>query len=285
MVKLQKISVDGGFTCPNRDGRCGVGGCTFCNNKAFSPSYCRSIASITDQIEEGKRFFAHKNKGETQYLAYFQSFSGTYAPVEQLRRLYMEALAVKDVVGIVIGTRPDCIDEEKLDLLQELNQKYSVMVEYGVESCYDKTLERVNRGHTFACAEKAIRDTAARGIPVGVHLIVGLPGESEEEILREADIFSALPIDKLKLHQLQIMEGTAMAEQWKKHPEQFDLLTVERYASLVARFISRLRSDIELDRFAASAPSSLVLAPRWGLKPQEVQEMVERELLRLPDSE
>ena len=219
-----------------------------------------------------------------KYPAYFQSFSGTYAPVETLRQRYEEALSAKDVIGLVIATRPDCINEEVLELLSEINQHHAlseinhhpvVTVEYGVESCYDKTLLHVNRGHDFACAEQAIRMTAERGIAVGVHLIIGLPGETEDEILQEADILSALPISTLKLHQLQIMQGTPMAGEWQQHPEHFLSLTAEAYAQLIARFVQRLRPDIHLERFAASAPSHMVLAPRWGLKPQRVQEMID----------
>lgn len=275
-MRLQRIPIDGGFTCPNRDGTKGIGGCTFCNSEAFAPSYCRTHQSIEEQIEAGKRFFAEKYRGEVKYLAYFQSFSGTYAPVETLRQRYEEALSAEDVVGLVIATRPDCINEEVLELLSEINQHHNVTVEYGVESCYDKTLLHVNRGHDFACAEQAIRLTAARGIAVGVHLIIGLPGETEDEILQEADILSALPITSLKLHQLQIMRGTPMATEWQQHPERFLSLTAETYAQLIARFVKRLRPDIHLERFAASAPSHMVLAPRWGLKPQRVQEMIDK---------
>ena len=275
-MRLQRIPIDGGFTCPNRDGTKGIGGCTFCNSDAFAPSYCRTHQSITEQIEAGKRFFAEKYRGEVKYLAYFQSFSGTYAPVETLRQRYEEALSAEDVVGLVIATRPDCTNEEVLELLSEINQHHAVTVEYGVESCYDKTLLHVNRGHDFACTEQAIRLTAARGIAVGVHLIIGLPGETEDEILQEADILSALPITSLKLHQLQIMQGTPMATEWQQHPERFLSLTAEAYAELIARFVKRLRPDIHLERFAASAPSHMVLAPRWGLKPQRVQEMIDK---------
>ena len=284
-MRLQRIPIDGGFTCPNRDGTKGIGGCTFCNSEAFAPSYCRTHASIAEQIEAGKRFFAEKYRGEVKYLAYFQSFSGTYAPVETLRQRYEEALSAEDVVGLVIATRPDCINEEVLGLLVEINQRHGfseasqnpvVTVEYGVESCYDKTLLHVNRGHDFACTEHAIRLTAASGIAVGVHLIIGLPDETEDEILQEADILSALPITSLKLHQLQIMRGTPMATEWQQHPERFLSLTAEAYAELIARFVQRLRPDIHLERFAASAPSHMVLAPRWGLKPQRVQKMIDR---------
>lgn len=280
MAKYQKLPVDAGFSCPNRDGTKGVGGCSFCNPRAFAPAYCRELPTITQQIEEGKRFFAQKHRNQqVHYLVYFQSYSGTYAPIDVLRSRYAEALAVDGVVGLVIGTRPDCVDDAVLDLLSQfVTQGYLVIVELGIESCYDKTLRRINRGHDFACAADAIRRTAARGITVGVHLILGLPGETREELLQEADILSSLPIHQLKLHQLQIMQGTRMAEEWLAHPEQFSLFTPEEYADLVAAFVRRLRPDIALDRFAAEAPSSMLLAPRWGLKPQVVQRMVEERL-------
>lgn len=271
---MQKIPIDGGFSCPNRDGHKGTGGCTFCNPAAFAPGYCRKVRGIAEQIEEGKRFFARKHRQEVGYLAYFQSYSGTHASIELLRQRYHEALAVEGIKGLVIGTRPDCVDDDVLDLLCEIGRHHSIMVEYGVESCYDKTLKRVNRGHDFAQAESAIRRTAERGIPVGVHLIIGLPGETREEILHEADILSSLPISLLKLHQLQIMKGTPMVDEWSRKPEDFLMPTAEEYARLVAEFVRRLRPDITLDRFAASAPPDMVLAPCWGLKPQEVQRMI-----------
>ncbi len=270
--------MDGGFSCPNRDGSKGREGCSFCNPKAFSPGYCRETTDIREQIERGKAFFDHKHKGEVGYLVYFQSYSGTYASIEVLRERYREALACDGVLGIVIGTRPDCISDKTLDLLAEIHKTHYVMVEYGVESCYDRTLERVGRGHTFQCAIEAILATAQRGIPIGAHLILGLPGESRDEMLQEADILSELPIEVLKLHQLQIMRNTRMAQEWESHPEQFHLFSADEYTSLVAAFVRRLRPDIALDRFAAEAPYSLLLAPKWGLKPHEVQRLVEEKL-------
>lgn len=278
VVKLQKIPVDGGFTCPNRDGTLGTGGCSFCNPRAFAPSYCREERSITAQIEAGKRFFTNKQRQgqRVAYHAYFQSYSGTYAPVSVLERRYREALSVTDVTGLVIGTRPDCIADEALALLAQLKAEgHAVKVELGIESCYDKTLLRVGRGHDWACAMDAIQRLARHEVAVGVHLILGLPGETREEMLHEADILSALPIQSLKLHQLQVMKDTPMADEWRLHPEDFWLPAADDYARFVAAFASRLRPGIELERFAAQSPSTLVLAPRWGLKPQEVQRMVE----------
>lgn len=276
--KIQKLTVDGGFSCPNRDGSKGREGCSFCNPAAFAPAYCRDLVGIAEQIETGKAFFAHKHKGEVGYLVYFQSYSGTYASIDVLRERYSQALACDGVLGIVIGTRPDCITDETLNLLAEIHKTHYVMVEYGVESCYDRTLERVGRGHTFQCAKEAILATAQRDIPIGVHLILGLPGESHDEMLQEADIISKLPINVLKLHQLQIMRNTRMADEYIVHPEQFHLFSADEYTSLVADFVRRLRPDIALDRFAAGAPYSLLLAPKWGLKPHEVQRLVEKKL-------
>lgn len=276
--KIQKLTVDGGFSCPNRDGSKGREGCSFCNPRAFAPAYCRDTHDICQQIELGKTFFAHKHKGEVGYLVYFQSYSGTYAPIHVLRERYSQALSCKDVLGIVVGTRPDCMSAETLALLKEIHRTHFVMVEYGVESCYDSTLEQMGRGHDFECTREAILSTAQSGIPVGVHLILGLPGESREQILQEANMLSTLPIDVLKLHQLQIMKDTRLAQEWQDHPDAFHLFSAQEYATLVADFIRQLRPDIVLDRFAAEAPSQFLLAPRWGLKPQEIQNLVEQEL-------
>ncbi len=212
---VQKIAVDGGFTCPNRDGTLGLGGCTFCAGEAFAPSYCRTAGSITEQIDEGIRFHTRRHRQKSLYLAYFQSYSNTYAPLEVLRARYEEALAHSRVSGIVISTRPDCVSEPTLDLLRTLGKQKYIAVEYGIESCYDQTLRTVHRGHTFECTRQAILATAARGIDVGGHLILGLPGESREQMLAEADILSALPLSTLKLHQLQLLRGTEMERQWR----------------------------------------------------------------------
>lgn len=278
--RIQKITIDGGFTCPNRDGSKGHGGCSFCNPQAFAPAFCREHSDIKAQVEAGKAFFAarHRRGGAVGYLVYLQSFSSTYAPVDQLRRIYQEALSVEGVLGLVIGTRPDCISSEVLDLLVELRHTYFIMVELGIESCYDKTLQRVGRGHDYACAERAVRLIADRGIPVGAHIILGLPGEGADEMLQMADLLSALPIEVLKLHQLQIMQHTRMAQEWQEHPESFHLFTPQEYADLAAAFVRRCRRDIAFDRFVSESPSHLLLAPRWGLRPQQVQQMIDQRL-------
>lgn len=275
--RVQKLSVDGGFTCPNRDGSKGVGGCTFCNNRSFSPEYCRATSSIAEQIEEGKTFFRHKYAGQ-KYLAYFQSYSNTYASLEVLRARYEEALACQDVVGLVIGTRPDAVTEEALAYIGELAQRMYVCVEYGVESANDEVLKRVNRGHTFAEAEEAIRRTAELGIRVGAHLIFGLPGETRESMLEGAVRVCDLPIDVLKLHQLQIIRGTRMAEEYAECPEAFRLYAMEEYLDLVAEIILRIRPEVYLERFVNQAPEEYLVAPRWGVKNFEFTAKLEKRL-------
>lgn len=271
--KVQKISLNAGFTCPNRDGQVGVGGCTYCNNQTFNPEYCETTKSITQQLGEGKRFFARKYP-EMKYLAYFQAYTNTYDSLENLISKYEEALSVPDVVGIVIGTRPDCMPDALLDYLQELSQRAFLIVEYGVESVYDKTLLRINRGHTHAQTVDAIARTASRGIMVGVHLILGLPGESREEMLREAEILSSLPVTMLKLHQLQLIKGTKMAEEYFANPSDFHLFTADEYIDLVIDFVERLRPSIVLERFVSQSPSSLLAIPGWGLKNYEFVDKV-----------
>ena len=219
--RVQKLSIDAGFTCPNRDGTVGRGGCTFCNNDAFNPSYCQPEKSIRQQIEEGKQFHAWRYRRAIDYLAYFQAFSNTFAPLEHLKKIYDEALAVDGIIGLVIGTRPDCIDDEKLDYFQELSKNHYLIIEYGIESCYDETLERINRGHTFGQSVEAIEKTTSRGIKTGAHIIFGLPGETTAQMMAEAEILSKLPLNTLKFHQLQIVKNTSMALEYLNQPENF----------------------------------------------------------------
>lgn len=264
--KVQKISVDAGFTCPNRDGRIGRGGCTFCDNNTFNPSYCNKNSSIREQLETGKKFFARKYP-EMKYLAYFQAYTNTYAPLDTLKRMYEEALGTENVVGIVIGTRPDCVNKELLDYLGSLSQRVFVSVEYGIESTNDTTLKNINRGHSFDCARRAISETAARGITVGGHVILGLPGEDTQESLRQASIISQTELDILKIHQLQIIRGTRLEREYSEHP--FHLYTPEEYIGLLTEYIRRLRPNIVLDRFTSQSPADMLVAPRWGLKNHE----------------
>lgn len=273
--KVQKISVDAGFSCPNRDGKVGSGGCSFCNNSTFNPSYCDRDKSIAAQLETGKRFFGRKYP-DMRYLAYFQAYTNTYADIDTLKRKYEEALAVDGVVGIVIGTRPDCVDGATLDYLAELARQTFVIVEYGIESANDDTLRRINRGHTFECSRRAIEETADRGITVGGHVIIGLPCEDEAEILRQARLISATKLNILKLHQLQIIKGTRLAREYLARP--FHIYSVDEYISLVSRYIQLLRKDMVLERFTSQAPADLLLAPKWGLKNYEFANLLKKHL-------
>jgi radical SAM protein, TIGR01212 family len=273
--RVQKISIDAGFTCPNRDGRIGIGGCIFCDNKSFNPSYCSHKKSVTEQLEDGKRFFAKKYP-DMKYLAYFQAYTNTYDTVDKLKQLYEEALKVEDVVGIVIGTRPDCVSSELLDYLEELNKRTFLIVEYGIESCNDDTLRYINRGHDFACTRKAVEETAKRGIYVGGHVIMGLPGEDAAESLRQAPIISSLPLTMLKIHQMQIIKGTRLAKIYKERP--FHLYTIEEYIDLITQYIGLLRSDLVLERFVTQSPPEMLIAPKWGLKNYEFTNLLNNRL-------
>ncbi|MBP3423874.1 MAG: TIGR01212 family radical SAM protein [Alistipes sp.] len=278
--RVQKVAVNAGFTCPNRDGSISTGGCTFCNNSAFTPSYCQPTKSVTEQIAEGIEFHRRRYRTATRYLAYFQSFSNTYAPLEQLRALYDEALANPLVAGIVVGTRPDCVDEQKLDYFASLAQSHYVTLEYGIESCNDAVLASVNRGHDFATAERAVRMTAERGIHCGAHFILGLPGQSDEELIAQTDIINTLPLTTVKFHQLQVFRGTTMAEQYDRAPEQFRFWTVEQYIELFSEILSRLRPDIVVERFASEAPPRYHYGRNWGLVRNEtLWLMLEKRLL------
>ena len=271
--KAQKLSVDAGLTCPNRDGTLGRGGCTFCDNRTFNPAYCRQGGSITDQLEAGKRFFSRKYPS-MKYLAYFQSYSNSYGTLSHLKDLYEEALRVPDVVGLVIGTRPDCMPEALLEYLEELNRRTFLLVEYGVESANEETLVRVNRGHTFAQARECIIRTAQRGIRVGVHMILGFPWETRSELIRQAQLIASLPITTLKLHQLQVIRGTQLAREYELHP--WPLPTAEEYVDLVLEYISHLPPSLVLERFVSQSPPEYVIAPRWGLKNHEFSALVKK---------
>ena len=275
--KVQKISLNAGFTCPNRDGTVGYGGCTYCNNQTFNPAYCKTEKTVTEQLVEGKQFFARKYP-EMKFLAYFQAYTNTYAELEELKRKYEEALQVKDVVGIVIGTRPDCMPDTLLDYLEELNQRTFLIVEYGVESTDNDTLKRINRGHTFEVAEEAIRKTAVRGIRVGAHIILGLPGETNEQLIKQAGVLSALPLTTLKLHQLQLIKGTRMAHEFEMQPEDFHLYSADEYIDLVIDYVEHLRPDIVLERFVSQSPKELLIAPDWGLKNHEFTDKVKKRM-------
>lgn len=271
--KAQKLSVDAGLTCPNRDGTLGRGGCTFCDNRTFNPAYCRQGGSITDQLEAGKQFFSRKYP-TMKYLAYFQSYTNSYGTLSHLKELYEEALRVPDVVGLVIGTRPDCMPDALLEYLEELNRRTFLLVEYGVESANEETLVRVNRGHTFAQARECIIRTAQRGIRVGVHMILGFPWETRSELIRQAQLIASLPITTLKLHQLQVIRGTQLAREYELHP--WPLPTAEEYVDLVLEYISHLPPSLVLERFVSQSPPEYVIAPRWGLKNHEFSALVKK---------
>ena len=264
--RVQKVSVDAGFTCPNRDGTLAGGGCTYCNNNAFSPSYCIPEKSVSQQIMEGIEFHKVRYRRANKYLAYFQAYSNTYAPLEHLIRIYNEALAVPGIVGLAIGTRPDCVDEEKLDYFEELSEKTYLIIEYGIESCYNETLERINRKHSFEKSVWAIEATAGRGIKTGGHLIFGLPGESRSEMLEEAKILSKLPLNNVKFHQLQIIKGTKMAKDYEDDPDSFHLFSWEEYKEFMVDFLELLNPGFVVERISGEAPPKYISGPRWGLK-------------------
>ena len=275
--KVQKISVNAGMTCPNRDGTLGTGGCTFCNNQTFNPAYCRTEKSVTQQLEEGKQFFARKYPA-MKYLAYFQAYTNTYAELDRLVSLYEEALRVPDVVGLVIGTRPDCMPDNLLDYLEELNRRTFLIVEYGVESANDETLLRINRGHTFRQSCEAIRRTAERGIRVGAHVILGFPWEPFDELMRQAEEIGRLPLTTLKLHQLQIIRGTQLAREYAEHP--WAVPTAEEYIDLVLHYISRLPYGLVMERFVSQSPPEMVIAPQWGLKNHEFANLLRNRMAK-----
>ncbi len=271
--KVQKISIDAGFNCPNRDGTKGRGGCTYCNNRSFSPEYDECSKTVTEQLKKGISFFSHKYT-EMKYLAYFQSYTNTYNDVDLLISLYEEALAYPDVVGLVVSTRPDCMPDELLKYFEKKRANYFIIIEYGIESTLNKTLERVNRQHTFEESCETILKTAQIGIPVGGHMILGLPGESFKEILSHASTLSTLPLTTLKLHQLQIIKGTAMAREYKLLPDSFHMFELDEYIDLCVDFSERLNPAFFIERFASQSPKDLLLAPNWGIKNNELTQKI-----------
>ncbi|MFO7999619.1 MAG: TIGR01212 family radical SAM protein [Marinilabilia sp.] len=278
--RVQKISIDAGFTCPNRDGSRGEGGCTFCNNDTFNPEYCHPSKSISRQVEEGISIFSKKYPDQ-DYLAYFQAYTNTYAPLPGLIEMYEEALRHPRVTGLVIGTRPDCLPGDLIEYLVSLQEKYYIVVELGIESTNEETLKRVNRGHTFEETRDAVFRLHEAGLPVGGHLILGLPGESDETILSHAESVSTLPLSYLKLHQLQFVRGSKLGEAYQADPSAFRVFTSQEYIGLVIAFLERLNPSIIVERLASQAPADLLLAPGWGLKNFEITRMVQKEMKRL----
>ncbi|MBN1413711.1 MAG: TIGR01212 family radical SAM protein [Bacteroidales bacterium] len=268
--RVQKVTIDAGFTCPNRDGSAGLGGCTYCLNEAFNPSYCNPEKSIRQQILEGIKFHERRYRRATGYLAYFQAYSNTYQSLDRLKQLYEEALAVESIVGLVIGTRPDCVDDNKLDYFASLSDKTYLILEYGVESVYENTLQRINRGHTFADSVKAIKNTAMRGIRAGCHMIIGLPGETPEAILNSASVISSLPLTTVKFHQLQIFRGTPMEKEYRNDPGEFTLFSIDQYLSFMAEYIARLNPAFVIERIAGETPPRFSAVNRWGPRYDEI---------------
>jgi len=264
--RLQKLTIDAGFSCPNRDGAVGVGGCTFCSNDAFNPSYCNPQKSITQQIQEGKDFHRFRYKRAARYLAYFQAYSNTYAPVETLKTLYEEALSDPDVVGLVIGTRCDCLDDEKLNYIAELSKSYYVVLEIGVQSCYNDTLKLINRGHTFEDVEFWIKKAADLGIKVGIHLVFGLPNDTREKMLAQVHKINELPAYSIKIHQMQIIKNTKMEQQFLENDPNFKplLFELDEYLDFIVDFVEQLRPDIIIERIAGEVPPRFQVGPVWG---------------------
>lgn len=280
--RIQKVTINAGFTCPNRDGKLSTGGCTFCNNKAFNPSYCEPSKSVAQQIEEGIIFHSRRYGKATRFLAYFQAYSNTYKSLDELKEIYNQALNHPQIAGLVIGTRPDCVDEEKLDYFAQLAKEKYVILEYGVESCYDETLISINRGHDYAKAVWAIEQTAKRGIKVGAHFILGLPGESREMMIEQVEMINKLPLDTIKFHQLQIFKDTTMEGEYKNNPEKFHFFGREEYIEFFIEILTRLRPEIVVERFAGEAPPRFHAGPAWGLiRNDELLVMLEKRLAEL----
>lgn len=276
--RVQKISVDAGFSCPNRDGSISTGGCTYCDNTTFSPFYCTSKKSVTEQLDEGIRFFSRKYD-TMQFMAYFQAYTNTHAPVDVLESRYREALAMPEIIGLVIATRPDCVDNQKLDMIARINETHPVTIEFGIESTLDSTLTRINRGHTFAQTQEAVHNTALRGIDTCGHLILGLPGESSSDMLCHARRLSALPLTSIKLHQLQIVRNTPMAADYALHKADYYLFSAASYVAFAVDFLEVLSPLLVVERFISQSPPGTVLAPHWGgLKNFEIAAMIEKEL-------
>ena len=274
-TSVYKVNVDAGFTCPNRDGTVGTSGCIYCNNDSFRPNSCRPTLSVSEQIKNGTEYIKKRYKAD-KFLVYFQPYTNTYAPVEELAILYKDALSSPSVVGLAIGTRPDAVDEEKIALLESLAEKYFILVEYGMQSMYDKSLDFINRGHNYAAFKKALEMTRNRGILIGAHIIVGFPTETREEMLSMADELSPLQVDFLKIHQLQVIKDTPLELMYKENP--FHVFGYDEYLEFVADFLERLSPRIVLQRLFATAPDNILIAPQWGKNRQEILRDIEKTL-------
>lgn len=272
---VYKVNVDAGFTCPNRDGTVGTSGCIYCNNDSFRPNSCRPTLSVRAQIANGITYIRKRYKAQ-KFLVYFQPYTNTYAPVDELERLYLQALSDPSVIGLAIGTRPDAVDSEKIALLQSLAEKYFILIEYGMQSMHDRTLEFIRRGHDYKTFLDAIALTKNRGISVGAHIIVGFPTETRDEMLLMADELSCLPIGFLKIHQLQVIQDTPLEIIYRKRP--FPVFAYDEYLDFVTEFIERLSPGIVLQRLFATAPDAILIAPRWGKSRQEMLRDIEKTL-------
>jgi len=273
--RVQKITLDAGFTCPNRDGTSGTGGCTFCNNKAFNPSYNDPEKSIESQILQGMKFHKTRYRKANRFLAYFQAYSNTYSSLEHMQSLYEQALEVPGIIGIVVGTRPDCVDEDKLNYFQELSLKHYVTVEYGIESVINRTLQRVNRGHDVEKSLWAVRETARRGIRVGGHMIIGLPGEDRQDFLDSGRELSRWPLNNIKFHQLQIIRHTAMAREFEERPREFVSFTLEEYLELMMEIVEQLNPSIVVERIAGEVTPGMGIRDGWGIRYDRVLQAFE----------
>lgn len=284
-MKVQKLSVDAGFSCPNRDGTIGKGGCIYCNNRSFTPKYCNSNDSVTTQLMRGREFFARKYP-EMKYLAYFQSFTGTHTSAyDYLRSLYEEAAAQEDVVGIIIGTRPDCLPEKILNLLREINRTCPVIVEIGAETSHNDTLRLVNRCHTWEQVLEAVNNLSEINIECGLHLIAGLPGETSEDVLTTVESACRLPIGSIKLHQLQIIRDTPLYERWSKGDLKVKSFSLEEYLNLCVEIVHTVNRRVAIERFLASAPPDMVVSPGWRLKNYQFTDLLLNKLKTQSKSE
>jgi len=276
--RVQKVTVDAGFTCPNRDGTVAKGGCIYCNNESFNPCYNSASKSIRQQIDEGIEFLKRRYKGVRKFIVYFQPYSNTYAPLETLKRYYEEALSHPEVIGLTIGTRPDCVDEAKIAYLESLAKDYDITIEYGLESISDETLKKINRGHDVQCYLDALEMTRNRGIKICTHIIFGFPWETEELWLQTADWLSDKPFDFLKVHQLHVVVGTALERMYRKQP--FDFMSPQQYIDLIIRFLERLNPRIIIQRLFGEAPPRTLVAPHWGVRNTQLTRMLEQEMER-----
>ena len=277
--RMQKLTLNAGFTCPNRDGSIGVGGCTYCVNDAFNPSYCDVRKSVRQQLDEGIEFHQNRYRRADGYFAYFQAYSNTYASLETMDELYRPALEHPQVKGIVVGTRPDCIDEQKLEYFARLQERMFVSIEYGVESCFDQTLRRINRGHTFKQAEDAFALTKQYGIHCVGHFMYGLPGETPEMWLSSVRQINALPMNGIKFHQLQLILDTKMEKEYCQTPSDFYVFTIDTYVPFIVAVTERLNPSFVIERFAGEVPPRFLRENTWGLTRYDVVlQRIEKEM-------